>query len=423
MGSLERPKLRALSARRFEHAGQAFAALEDPLGVFEHSVLIPLDGFQLVVHHFDGNTTLPTIQDRVRAETGRSLATDDSRALVEQLDRAMVLEGPTFATFLEAYRGQLVRPSSLAGRSYPADARTLGAELDHFFEHPRGAGAPRHLANRPETRLRGVVSPHIDFQRGGPVYTWYFKELVERSDAEVLVILGVAHQYCTRRFALTKKDFETPLGTARTDRAYVARIAALAGEQFFDDERAHRAEHSVEFQVVFLQHLLRGRRDFSIVPILVGSFHDLMNQLVDPIVNDEVQSLVSALRTTEEESGKRVAYIGGIDLSHVGPEFGDPGLVEPALLDQVRGFDTAMLARAAASDPKGWFETAAKVENRWRVCGLAATYTLLHAIGTARGRLLRYDQALDDARTCCVTFASLAFDEAPEPEVSQRDRD
>jgi hypothetical protein len=72
-----------------------------------------------------------------------------------------------------------------------------------------------------------------------------------------------------------------------------------------------------------------------------------------------------------------------------------------------------MLGRAAANDPKGWFATAAEVGNRWRICGLAATYTMLHAIGPARGRLLKYAQAVDERQTCCVSFASLAFEADP----------
>ena len=112
--------------------------------------------------------------------------------------------------------------------------------------------------------------------------------------------------------------------------------------------------------------------------------------------------------------GKKVAYIGGIDLCHVGPEFGDPSPVDPGLQEQVRRFDGEMLDRAAACDPEGWFRTAGAVGNRWRVCGLAATYTMLHAIGPSRGRLLKYEQALDDRRTCCVSFASMAF-HASEP--------
>ena len=54
-----------------------------------------------------------------------------------------------------------------------------------------------------------------------------------------------------------------------------------------------------------------------------------------------------------------------------------------------------LLERAAANDPAGWFGTAADVGNRWRVCGLAAAYTMLHAMGPARGRVLKYDQAVD----------------------------
>ena len=262
---------------------------------------------------------------------------------------------------------------------------------------------------------RCACAPTSTFNRGGPVYTWAYRELLEKSKADTFVILGVAHQYCRRRFALTCKDFETPLGVVPTDRAYVDRIASLAGRDLFDDELSHRAEHSIEFQVVFLQYVLGGRRDFSIVPILVGSFHDLMEKGVDPIADAEVSRFVQALRAAEAASGKRVAYIGGIDLCHVGPEFGDPSPVEPWLQEQVRQFDSAMLDRAAACDPGGWFRTAANIGNQLRVCGLAATYTMLHAIGPVQGRLLNYKQAIDDRRTCCVSFASMAFHASGDP--------
>ena len=90
---------------------------------------------------------------------------------------------------------------------------------------------------------------------------------------------------------------------------------------------------------------------FSIVPILVGSFHDLMEKGVDPIADADVSRFVNAVRAAEVASGKRVAYIGGIDLCHVGPEFGDSGPVEPWLQEQVRQFDSTLLDRAAACDP------------------------------------------------------------------------
>jgi AmmeMemoRadiSam system protein B len=417
MPSIERPKLRAVIPRRVEHQGQSFVRLDDPTGVVTAPVMIPFDGFQHIVRHFDGRSSLVEIQARVLRQTGLFLALNELEDLVRRLEVAMVLEGPTFAAFEQAYRESGRRPAALAGRSYAATVRALQAQLEQFFVDAAGAGLP--VADRGATSpsLRGILSPHIDFYRGGPVYTWSYKELVEQSQADTYIVLGVAHQYCRRRFALTCKDFDTPLGLVPTDRSYVDRIVAHAGRDFFDDELSHWTEHSIEFQVVFLQYLLGGRRDFSIVPILVGSFHDLMERGVDPIDDPDVGRFIRALRSAEEASGKRVAYIGGIDLCHVGPEFGDAKPVDPGLQEQIRLFDDRMLDRAAACDPGGWFRTAASVGNRYRVCGLAATYTMLHAIGPAQGRLLKYKQALDDRRTCCVSFASMVF-HAHEPSLT-----
>ena len=413
MGSLDRPKLRPLSGRRVIHEGHDFIALEDSLGLCSGPILLPLETFHHLVRHFDGRATLAEHAERLGRETGRPCSSRDLEPIVEKLDRAMVLDGPTFAEYSAGYARQAIRPSSLAGRSYPADPAALREALDRYYDGPGGAGLNRGKTGVPASPIRAILSPHIDFGRGGPVYTHAYRSLLEGSDAEVFVILGVAHQYSRNRFALTRKDFQTPLGTARTDRAFVDHLADVAGSHLFDDELAHRTEHSIEFQVVFLQHALGDRRDFTIVPILVGSFHDLMLHRSEPSADLEVAAMIRALRSAEQVSGKKVAYIGGIDLCHVGPEFGDPSPVDDATLDRIKGFDQAMLDRAARRDASGWFATAAEVENRWRVCGLAATYTMLEAIGPARGRLLRYDQAVNPARTCCVTFASVAFEVEP----------
>jgi MEMO1 family protein len=414
MSSLERPKLRPVMPRRVEHQGQSFVLLQDPTGVVSEPVLLPFDGFQHVVRHFDGQSSLTDIQAKVLRQTGLFLALNELADLVRRLDAAMVLDGPTFEAFYQSYRDSGRRPAALAGRSYAATVRSLRAQLEQFFVSTHGAGLPGVDGADGAPSVRGILSPHIDFHRGGSVYTWSYKELVENTQADTFVVLGVAHQYCRRRFALTAKDFETPLGLVPTDRPYVDRITAFVGREYFDDELAHRTEHSIEFQVVFLQYLLGGRREFSIVPILVGSFHDLMERGIDPIDDPEVRGFVQALQAAEAAAGKRVAYIGGIDLCHVGPEFGDPNPVDPGLQEQVKSFDDQMLDRAAACDPGGWFKTAARVGNRYRVCGIAATYTMLHAMGPARGRLLQYKQALDDRRTCCVSFASMVF-HADEP--------
>jgi AmmeMemoRadiSam system protein B len=409
MPPLERPKLRALSAQRVQHQGRAFVLLQDPLGAFSTPVLVPFESFMQICRHFEGRLTLPEIRATILAETGVQIPLDAIRRLVDELDRAMVLDGPSFEAFREDFRRSEQRPAALAGRSYEAGEFALSAQLERYFNDRRGAGPPALGAPRQAPRLRGILSPHIDFHRGGPVYTWSYKELAEQPGCDTFVILGVAHRYCRRRFALTLKDFETPLGVVKTDREYVERIARAAGHELFEDELVHLGEHSIEFQVVFLRYVLGKERNFRIVPILVGSFHDLMERGLDPIDDPDVKRFVDALRQAEGDSGKHVVYIGGIDLCHVGPEFGDPSPVDSVLQETIRRFDDELLRHAASGDASRWFQTAARVENRWRVCGLAATYTMLHAIGPTRGRLLRYDQALDARRTCCVSFASMVF--------------
>ncbi len=414
MTTLDRPKLRYLSASRYDHEGRSFALLHDPLGAFTSPVLVPLEAFLHICRHFDGQNTLAEIPSRVQQESGFRLGGEVLERLVADLDRAMVLDGPTFASFRDAFREQSVRTAALAGRSYPAEPAALREQVSGYFHAAGGAGTAAVDPPCPPKRLRGVLSPHIDFRRGGTVYTWSYRELASQADIDIFVIVGVAHQYCRRRFALTLKDFETPLGVASTDRTYVERIAAGAGAELFDDELVHRAEHSIEFQVVWLQSVLGPGRSLTIVPILVGSFQDLMDGGIEPIDDPQVARFVEALGTAEAASGKKVAYIGGIDLCHVGPEFGDTDPVDGALQKTIRQFDGQLLQHAGSADPALWFQTAAAVGNRYRVCGLAATYTMLHAMGPAAGTLLRYEQALDDRRSCCVSFASMVF-HTPEP--------
>ena len=399
MATLDRPKLRPMHARRIDHQGQALVALDDPTGVAAGPTLIPIDGFHWVVRHFDGTRALGEIQADVLRQTGQLIPSADLETLVAQLDRSMVLDGPTFAAFRQEYRDAHTRPAACAGRSYAGTERALRAQLARFFAHDRGAGEPRGAGPPdPSRTLRGILSPHIDFTRGGPVYSWPYRELAEKSDAEVFVILGVAHQYCAHRFALTRKDFATPLGLARTDRAYVDRIAALAGEHLFDDELAHRTEHSIEFQVVFLQYLLGESREYSIVPILVGSFHDLMQSRR----RADRRPRGPPVRRGDEGGRACVGQEGRLHRRHR-PGARRPRVRRPRLARRRDPGPGPRVRRRharsrGAADASGWFRTAAEVENRWRVCGLAATYTMLHAMGPTTGKLLQYDQAVNPER-------------------------
>ena len=64
--------------------------------------------------------------------------------------------------------------------------------LRSYFTHPEGPGGIPGLP-KDARRLVGVVVPHIDLDRGGPIYAHAYRAVAERSDAELFVIFGTAH--------------------------------------------------------------------------------------------------------------------------------------------------------------------------------------------------------------------------------------
>jgi AmmeMemoRadiSam system protein B len=81
-----------------------------------------------------------------------------------------------------------------------------------------------------------------------------------------VVLLGPSHRVALAGLAAPSSDaFSTPLGEVPLDRAALDSILEMPQVQLLD--AAHQAEHSLEVQLPFLQHLLV---DFSLVPLSVG---------------------------------------------------------------------------------------------------------------------------------------------------------
>ena len=201
--------------------------------------------------------------------------------------------------------------------------------------------------------------PHIDYGRGGRTYTWAFKEIYERTAASLFVIIGTSH-YSRQRFTLTRKHFATPFGIAPTDQEYIDRLVAHYGPGLFDDEIAHLPEHSIELEVVFLHYLYAGKRPFRIVPLIVGSFQDVIARGQEPHEQADIGRMIAALRTVEAETAEPICYIISGDLAHIGPQFGDPEALSDGFLKRSREQDEAILRQTDKADPAGYFQVIAR---------------------------------------------------------------
>ena len=401
---LARPKLRPIEAFPVEIDGRTLICLRDPLQYAAESLLVPYPAF-FVLTLLDGTHSAVDVQEAWTRRFGTILESADLRDLVATLERHHYLESEAFdahvAAVAAAFRDDAVRRPAHAGISYPDEPDALHRHLDGFF-----AGvAARALAGP----LRGIVAPHIDLRVGGRAYGHAYAPLAAAPEVERFVVLGTSHHAGRTLFSATRKDFATPIGTVATDRAFLDRLARQVPEDLYADELLHRIEHTVEFQVVLLQHVLGTSRPFSVVPILVGSFHEMVRAQRAPAREERVAGFVDALRAALAADPRPTVVIAGVDLAHVGAKFGDAEGLTPQLLALTETKDRRLITALERGDGDGFFAEIAADGDRTRVCGLAPLCVFLALMDGAVGSLLHYDRSRDDATQSTVTYASLAF--------------
>ena len=402
------PKLRQVEAFPAEVAGQKVVCLRDPLGFSDKALFLPYAAY-FIVSLLDGNNSILDIQAEYMRRFRQLLFREKVEEIIEQLDANLFLENERFKKHKEKvgveFLSSPIRQAFLAGKSYPLDPKGLKEELDGLFTAQEGPGLPSPKAGGPE--LKGAIIPHIDLARGGSSYAWGYKEIAERCPARLFVILGTCHSEMKQAFCATRKDFDTPLGLVPTDQPFLDLLEKELGPALFADEVAHRNEHSLEFQALFLKYIFGGEREIKIVPVLCSSFHDAMARRVVPLEIESIADFISSLKKAISARGEGVCLIASGDLSHVGPRFGDAEPVSQYQLRVLAQEDLSSVALMEKLDADGMFRQIAEERDRRKVCGLPPFYTLLKVIEAKEGKLLKYGQWPNSQGT--VTFASLAF--------------
>ena len=400
-----------LEAFPVEQDGERLIALRDPAGFTQQLAVLPL-GLLDLVSLFDGEHSVSQIQDVLRGRYGEAPTADQIEKLLEGLDEAGFLDSERFErrrrSIEEAWTRNPVRPAVHAGSAYAGETSALADQIDGFFSHPEGPGARtghRHAPGAPP--LRGLIAPHIDFHRGGPMYAWAYRELLERGDADLFVILGTCHAGMPDPFAVTLKPYDTPFGTVPVDREFYEELSRRYGEDLLGSEAAHRNEHSIEFQAVMLRHVLGEGRAFSILPVLASYLHEAVWTRGDPERDRRVPRFFEALLGAMAASKRTVCLIAGVDLAHVGPRFGDPEPNTADSLQAVASADLGMLEAVTAGDPTAFYASIAHDRDKRRICGLSPIYTFLRALPGVQGRLVRYSQWADPQGA--VSFCAGAF--------------
>jgi AmmeMemoRadiSam system protein B len=404
------PKLRNINIFPVQNSGKNLLCFQDPQGISEKALFLspPL---YFIVSLFDGQHSILDIQAEYMRRFGEFLYTEKIQEIISQLDENLFLEGERFQEALrqkeEGFRKASFREAIFAGKSYERDPDGLKAQLEGYFI---GTNGPGPLGEKKGVNgLKGVVAPHIDFQRGGFCYAFAHREIWERNSYPCFIIFGTAHSPMENPFCLTRKNFVTPLGTLGVDQELVDAIQSRCSDDLFKDEGVQRSEHSIEFQCVFLRYLYPEPDPLKIVPILSGSFHEAIEKGISPMQLRPIRQFIDALKEAVSSLKKEVCYIASADLTHMGLQFGDREGVSEYGLRILSQEDQEMLGYAEKMDGEGFFSSISRERDPRRICGLPAIYSMLKTLEAKEGKLLKYGHAFMPETQSIVTFASLAF--------------
>lgn len=390
MGHLSKPKLRKINIQPTIYQGQSVFVMYDSLGLTDAMIALPQALGPLVLL-CDGQHHVEEMKQILTANYGIDLPNGTVDDLINKLDEALLLEGGRFEQvkqeLITEYRASPYRQSSLAGSSYPADPQALRQLLQTYIDDLDEIPAV-------PTNCRGILSPHIDYQRGGSVYgkLWASAASAVR-EAELVIIFATDHNGGLGTLTLTEQNYATPLGHFPTETNIVKQLAEIIDpEAAYQDELHHLGEHSIELVFLWLQ-FIRQEQPCPVVPILCGSFHHYMTGQAELSANNQFTGMIDFLRETMQK--QRTLVVASGDLAHMGPAFDGPPLYT-AEYEQLQVDDTALMQTLAQGSASHWLDFMKGQYDR-NVCGLSPFYFTLDLLDETQGHLISYDRCSADA--------------------------
>lgn len=433
-----RPKVRPI--RGFAAQGQGpdgqpvpILGLADARQISE-KVVFTAPAVQVILPLMDGSRDLAQIV----TEVGRGLTQEMMQQLVAQLDDAALLEGPVFEALLARVRKDFDAADILppAGSAEFADTVVDAAYQGKATDEQKAAEGPQRVrevfdkwmaavvekATDPSfDRLpAAIVAPHIDYSRGWMNYAAVYARMRVCDRPDRVVVLGTNHFGMGTGVVGSDKGYRTPLGECELDRDLVHSLKATlpdSGQSLFAHRYDHENEHSIELQMMWVQHVF-GQDGSGKYPKVFGAL------IHDPAVANgasydgngvSLQDFVNALKTSLSRLGGRTLIIASADLSHCGPAFGDqrPLAGEDPEVQQQRNkivqHDMEMLQLVQENKPGDLMGAMAWQQNPTRWCSTGCLCAALMTVEPSEIKLINYAAAMDSQGMTLVSSAAMAM--------------
>ncbi len=380
--------------------------IRDPYGYSDAQLLIP-QGAVGMLRLFDGETSELDARHLLVQATKDVTAGDFLDQLHAALDQAGFLENETHARMKEvkheSFRQAHYRLASHAGPGgYPPDSGQLRETFDGYF---RGA------QSWASDNTRGIAAPHVSPFGGWECYAEAYQAIPRSAADKTFVVLGTSHYGAPNQFGLTRKPFLTPYGETTPAGGLIDELERRGGPGVVMEDYCHAAEHSIEFQVVFLQHLFGPH--VKVLPILCGPFLEGVLEGKAPEENEHVRRFFDALGEIEAREASQLFWVLGIDMAHMGRRYGDDLSAQAHLGDMmaIGGEDQSRIMSLKNGNAAEFWAKVSLNQDPLKWCGSSPAYTFLKAAPNLVGNLMRYDQWNIDEESV-VSFAAMRFEEA-----------
>jgi MEMO1 family protein len=387
-----------------EHPG---LLIRDPYRFSDAMLVIPPPLVECL-ECFDGaHTALDLRADLVRV-TSQFEVGEIAKSLMGSLSSAGFLEDEQYAGMrdasMRAFAAAPLREPAHAGSAYPEDPEEMREVMSEWMT----GAAP---APESDGDLFAIVAPHVSPSGGWQSYRAAYSMLRPEHKEKTFVILATSHYGEPETFGLTRKTFRTPLGDTPSDTRLVDWLESRGGAGVRMEEYCHSFEHTVELQVIFLQHMLGP--DVKILPVLIGSFAHSIYEGGMPEDNDGVKAFFDGLGELREREGDNLFWVMGVDMAHMGARYSDrfSAIAGEGQMQAVEARDAQRIERINAMDAGGFWDLVRERQDDLKWCGSSPFYTFLKTAPKARGELLHYEQwNIDD--NSVVSFAGMGFRKA-----------
>jgi predicted class III extradiol MEMO1 family dioxygenase len=297
----------------------------------------------------DGTRDVGTLRAGFELRTGRTVSNATVEQILSQLDEALFLENDQFfeayQNALDSYRTSPTRHPILAGSCYPDDPAALRSFMqEHLdqascdsFEEPEG--------------VVGLISPHIDYQRGAHVYAQVWsKAKTALEKAELIIILGTDHN----------------------------------------------------------DKYLLGDKTCPIVPILCGSFQIFIENGESPLKARQIASTINVLKKVYQS--QRTIVVVAADLAHMGLVFGDSMPLDIVGQARMAKNDEELIQILCRGDADDFYSMIQREKDRRHVCGVPPIYIGLSSMPATQGTPAGYAQCpASPDRTSLVSICGVLY--------------